>query len=199
MWPWLVVIGAGYLVYRYAASHEEEATIDDLLESEPGGEAEAPQAPGTIATGYTMATWIPHVQEAAVMYDLDPALVQGFILKESSGNPRAVNPRERPRDRTHVGLMQIKCQTAKTIGFTGRCPDLFDPKINIMYGSAYLRYLLDQVSEDVPLALASYFVGPNSRRLARDTMGKFQDRKVDRYVQRVLELADQFKTPGVRA
>lgn len=62
------------------------------------------------------------------------------------------------------GLMQITPETAAAIatrtgGVNFRQADLADPKINISYGTWYLRNLLDHYGENVVLALAAYNAG----------------------------------------
>jgi len=41
------------------------------------------------------------------------------------------------------GLGQIKCGTAKSIGFKGECKKLLDPDVNLEYTMIYLRKALD--------------------------------------------------------
>ena len=40
--------------------------------------------------------------------------------------------------------------------------DLFDPATNILYGTTYLRYLLDRFQNETATALAAYNAGPNA-------------------------------------
>jgi len=41
------------------------------------------------------------------------------------------------------GLMQIKCETAREVGFRGACRELFDPYVNVQFGMRYLRKAMD--------------------------------------------------------
>jgi soluble lytic murein transglycosylase len=86
--------------------------------------------------------------------DLDPALIAAVIYTES-----------RFRDQTSPagakGLMQIMPATAdyiarKSGGSAFEQGDLATPRINIAYGSWYLRYLLDRYGNNELLALAAY-------------------------------------------
>jgi soluble lytic murein transglycosylase-like protein len=43
-----------------------------------------------------------------------------------------------------LGLSQIKCATARGIGFAGACRDLFDASINLAWGMKFLRLALDK-------------------------------------------------------
>lgn len=42
------------------------------------------------------------------------------------------------------GMGQIKCQTARGVGFSGSCRQLADPATNLRYAMAYLRLALDR-------------------------------------------------------
>ena len=97
------------------------------------------------------------VRAHAARNDLDAALVAAVIYEES---------RFRPAARSKVGaigLMQLLPVTAQTIadrtgGTSFRVEDLYDPDVNIRYGSWYLRHLLDKYGDE-RLALAAYNAG----------------------------------------
>jgi peptidoglycan lytic transglycosylase len=90
-------------------------------------------------------------------YGLDPALLAAVIYQESKFHAEARS------DRGAVGLMQLLPETAKGIaartgGSEFRVSDLYDPEINVRYGSWYLRHLLDKYGSE-RLALAAYNAG----------------------------------------
>jgi soluble lytic murein transglycosylase len=90
-------------------------------------------------------------------YDLDPALVAAVIYRESKFHADARS------SSGAIGLMQLLPDTAKGIavhtgGSRFRVADLYDPEINVRYGSFYLRRLLTKY-EDTRLALAAYNAG----------------------------------------
>ncbi len=90
-------------------------------------------------------------------YHLDPALLAAVIYRESKFEADAVS------DAGAVGLMQLLPDTAKGIatntgGSKFQVKDLYDPEINVRYGSFYLRRLLTKYGE-VDLALAAYHAG----------------------------------------
>lgn len=58
-------------------------------------------------------------------------LAHRVIMRESRYNPSA-------RNRSHWGLMQIKHQTARGMGYRGPAQGLLDPATNLRYGMAYL-------------------------------------------------------------
>lgn len=94
-------------------------------------------------------------------YDLPPALVAAVIYAESGFDPRARSPAGA------LGLMQLLPDTAQGIadrtgGKRFRSRDLYDPEINVRYGSWYLSSLRDKYSDhpqSYALALAAYNAG----------------------------------------
>jgi soluble lytic murein transglycosylase-like protein len=59
------------------------------------------------------------------------ALVHRIILRESRYNPRA-------RNRAYWGLMQIRHDTARSMGYRGPASGLLDANTNLTYGVPYL-------------------------------------------------------------
>jgi soluble lytic murein transglycosylase len=91
-------------------------------------------------------------------YDLDAALLAAVIYRESKFEADAES------SSGAIGLMQLLPETAKGIALhTGgsrfRVADLYDPEINVRYGSFYLRRLLRKYDDDTSLALAAYNAG----------------------------------------
>jgi soluble lytic murein transglycosylase len=90
-------------------------------------------------------------------YRLDAALLAAVIYQESKFRPDV-------RSKSGaIGLMQLQPATAKGIALrTGgsrfRVDDLYDPEINVRYGSWYLRHLLDKYGDE-ETALAAYNAG----------------------------------------
>ena len=121
-------------------------------------------------------------------YGLDPALLAAVIYRESKFDAGARS------SSGAVGLMQLLPSTAKGIALhTGgtrfRVEDLYDPEINVRYGSFYLRRLLRKYG-DVRLALAAYNAGQTNvdRWLAGSGEIKFPETRA--YVDKVLEARD---------
>jgi soluble lytic murein transglycosylase len=97
------------------------------------------------------------IRQQAADKHLDAALIAGVIYAESKFDAR--NSRAGA-----VGLMQVLPQTAAYLahrsGGTQFVPaDLATPRVNIAYGSYYLRYLIDHYSGQVMPALAAYNAG----------------------------------------
>jgi soluble lytic murein transglycosylase len=98
------------------------------------------------------------IRAGAARYDLDPALVAAVIYAESKFDEHALS------SQGAVGLMQILPETAEQIadesgGVTFTTEDLEDPRINVRYGSYYLRQALDTYEGDLRAAVASYNAG----------------------------------------
>jgi soluble lytic murein transglycosylase len=98
------------------------------------------------------------IRAGAARYDLDPALVAAVVYAESRFDEHARS------SAGAVGLMQILPDTADQIadesgGVTFTAADLETPRINIRYGSYYLRQALDAFDGDLRAAVASYNAG----------------------------------------
>ena len=124
-------------------------------------------------------------------YNLDPALLAAVIYRESKFKADAVS------ESGAIGLMQLLPDTAKGIAqYTGgakfRVDDLFDPEINVRYGSFYLRRLLRKYG-DVELALAAYNAGQANvdEWVAQGKGIAFPETR--EYVDAVLELRDVYE------
>jgi soluble lytic murein transglycosylase len=74
--------------------------------------------------------------------------------------------------------MQLMPATAKQTAKRNKIPfnnvkDLYDPKVNIMLGSAYYSELLKQFDQNRVLATAAYNAGPGSvKRWLKDSNGR---------------------------
>jgi soluble lytic murein transglycosylase len=97
------------------------------------------------------------VRGHAEQYELDAALLAAVIYRESEFDADARS------SSGAIGLMQLLPDTAEGIAqLTGgsrfEVDDLYDPEINVRYGSFYLRRLLRKY-DDQRLALAAYNAG----------------------------------------
>ena len=86
----------------------------------------------------------PIIQKYAREYNVDPNFVAAVIMTESSGNPKAVSPKNA------VGLMQVLNGPA-------------DPEANIEEGTAIIGKWLKYYGS-VELAIAAYNAGPGNVR-----------------------------------
>jgi peptidoglycan lytic transglycosylase len=132
----LVVLGAGAVLIFAVSPADRPAFIDRI---------EYPLDYGDL------------VRAHAASNRLDAALVAAVIYEESRFRPRALS------NVGAMGLMQIQPATAETIarrtgGTAFRVSDLYEPDVNIRYGSWYLRQLIDKYGDE-RLALAAYNAG----------------------------------------
>ena len=123
-------------------------------------------------------------------YDLDPALLAAVIYRESKFDADARS------SSGAIGLMQLLPDTAKGIAVhTGGkefvVEDLYDPEINVRYGSFYLRRLLRKY-DDERLALAAYNAGQANVDRWIEEGGEIQFPETRQYVDEVLELRDVY-------
>jgi soluble lytic murein transglycosylase len=129
-------------------------------------------------------------------YDLDAALLAAVIYQESKFDPRARS------EAGAIGLMQLRPETAKGIavrtgGSAFRVDDLYDPEINVRYGSWYLRHLLRKYGDE-RLALAAYNAGQANVDEWRAAGKGIAFAETREYVERVDELKDVYRRAYAR-
>jgi soluble lytic murein transglycosylase-like protein len=71
------------------------------------------------------------IAKYAAVYDVPESLIRRIIDRESGYNPKA-------RNGPYWGLMQIRYDTAQTMGYRGPAAGLLDPDTNLRYGVKYL-------------------------------------------------------------
>jgi len=67
----------------------------------------------------------------AALYEVPESLIRRIIVRESAYNPRA-------RNGPYWGLMQIRYDTARSMGYDGSPAGLLDTDVNLRYGVKYL-------------------------------------------------------------
>jgi len=72
------------------------------------------------------------ISKYAALYDVPESLVRRVVQRESGGNPGA-------RNGPYYGLMQIRHDTARSMGYSGGAPGLLDAETNLKYAVKYLR------------------------------------------------------------
>lgn len=72
------------------------------------------------------------IERYAAAYDVPVDLVQRVVVRESRHVPAA-------RNGPYYGLMQIRADTARTMGYRGPPEGLLDAETNLRYGVKYLR------------------------------------------------------------
>lgn len=68
-----------------------------------------------------------------------PASIAHAVIAQESGYRPGLRGKA-----GEYGIGQIKCQTARGVGFTGACGSLFDAATNLRWSMAYLRKALDR-------------------------------------------------------
>jgi hypothetical protein len=98
-----------------------------------------------------------HRAAAAAAMPADLGYAVAFV--ETGLNPEAIG------DVGEVGLMQVRPQTAATMGFRGADRELAAPQTNIRYGVAYLAQAWRLAGGDLCRALMKYRAGHEEERM----------------------------------
>ena len=72
------------------------------------------------------------ISRYAATYDIPESLLHRVVRSESNYNPAA-------RNGPFLGLMQIRYETARSMGYKGTPIGLLDAEANLKYGAKYLR------------------------------------------------------------
>lgn len=114
--------------------------------------------------------WQPHINEASTRFEIPASWIRAVIEAESNGDRHAVS------SEGAMGLMQLMPGTWKELSTQYDLgSDPFDPRANIMAGTAYLKAMYDRFGH--PGLFAAYHAGPTryeahlrgKRRLPRET------------------------------
>jgi soluble lytic murein transglycosylase len=117
------------------------------------------------------------IEAEAQKYNLGPDLVRGLIRQESAFTLKAVS------SSNALGLMQMIPPTAEDVSrrlkMKVQIPqDMYRPEINIPMGTFYISEMLNQFSNNVPMALGAYNAGPHRLKAwleLRDDVMKLKD------------------------
>ncbi len=115
------------------------------------------------------------IAKYAALYEVPESLVRRVVKRESNFNPRA-------RNRVYWGLMQIRHDTAKGMGYGGSAQGLLDAETNLKYAVKYLRgaYLTADGNHDMAVRYYArgYYYDAKRRGLLDETgLGKDRKRK----------------------
>ena len=151
----------------------------------------------TTEPGWWIRLWYPLKYGAIVRgharnYRLDPALLAAVIYQESKFRPGVKS------DSGAIGLMQLLPDTAKGIavhtgGTRFRVQDLYNPELNVRYGSWYLRHLLLKYGDE-ETALAAYNAGQRNVDSWRARGVGIQFSETRHYVERVEKLKSIYRS-----
>ena len=111
------------------------------------------QPPGDPPAASTVSDIDRHIAEAAQRFGLPPHWIRAVITVESAGDPHAVSRAGA------ISLMQVMPGTWAELRVAhGLGSNPFDPRDNILAGTAYLRAMYDRFGS--PGFLAAYNAGP---------------------------------------
>jgi soluble lytic murein transglycosylase-like protein len=85
------------------------------------------------------------------------SLQEAIVHVESNGRPWVTGRHG------EIGLMQIKCSTARSVGFRGDCRNLYSAAVNLKYGAAYLAIAVKRAGGNVCHAASLYNMGVFAR------------------------------------
>ncbi|WP_159874581.1 MULTISPECIES: lytic transglycosylase domain-containing protein [Aquitalea] len=120
------------------------------------------------------AQYKPLIDQTAREFKLDADLLHSIVTVESGYNPQAISPKGA------IGLMQVIPATGERFGITA----LADPRQNLRAGARYLRFLLSQFNNDLPLVIAAYNAGEGAVQKYRNTIPPYDETRD--YVAKVL-------------
>lgn len=111
------------------------------------------------------------IQKYSKIYEIPETLLHRIVHRESRYNPKAYNKRG------YFGLMQIKYNTAKSMGYDGAPGGLFDAETNIKYAAKYLRgaWLVSDSKEDdaVRLYARGYYYDAKRKGMTDIAQGNY--------------------------
>lgn len=128
----------------------------------------------TVSAGganYSNAPLVQLTADKAKEHNVPSSLAVAVVTYESNWDATALS-------QGNYGLGQIKCGTAKGIGFDGKCSALLKPEVNLEYSMAYLRMALNEANGDECAALTLYNQG----------LGTSVHKKPSRYCRNVMKI-----------
>jgi len=125
------------------------------------------------------------IRQAKQYGAINPQLVLAVAEIESSKNSSEISRMDSRN--VHYGLMQLKPETAKMLGFRGQPRDLLQWRTNLKYGVVYLNQKLKKYHSK-QAAAAAYNAGaafPCKKEQVKCSLGEFvNQRYVDLVMQR---------------
>ena len=106
------------------------------------------------------------IAKYAAHYDVPESLIRRVIERESGYNPKA-------RNGPYLGLMQIRHDTARSMGYRGDAAGLLDADTNLRYAVKYLRgaYMVGGYSQNAAVRFYSsgYYYDAKRQGLLEET------------------------------
>ena len=92
------------------------------------------------------------ISRYALAYDIPESLIHAAVRRESNYNPGA-------KHGPYWGLMQIRYDTARSVGYSGPAKGLLDAETNLAYAGAYLANAFRVAGGDAQRAIQLYAKG----------------------------------------
>jgi soluble lytic murein transglycosylase-like protein len=106
------------------------------------------------------------IREMAPAYGVPTWFALRIANVESGFNPYA-------RGRAgEIGIYQLKCQTARGMGFEGNCSDLTDARVNVRWGLKHLSLAIASSGGDLRLAASKHNAGLARKSLVHSYIAK---------------------------
>jgi soluble lytic murein transglycosylase-like protein len=117
--------------------------------------------PETKSAGMTQRPYRAQIAKHAKANGVPVALAMAVVRVESNYNPRVRG------SAGEIGLMQIKPQTARGMGFSGSSKALYDPETNLRWGMKYLAGAYQRAGGDTCGTIMRYQGGHYAKRMSR--------------------------------
>lgn len=152
--------------FRMDYGFDESAPIDPPTAPPMFGDNDTDDAP-TVEKSFVSKL----ISKYSKVYEIPETLLHRIVHRESRYNPKAYNKRG------YFGLMQIKYNTAKSMGYDGAPGGLFDAETNIKYAAKYLRgaWLVSDSKEDdaVRLYARGYYYDAKRKGMTDIAQGNY--------------------------
>ncbi|MBR0555070.1 transglycosylase SLT domain-containing protein [Ciceribacter sp. L1K23] len=138
----------GALAYAATPAVASFSVLENSYDVTPPGPPPVLDKPAT--TGPTVLNAL--IKKYAALYEVPESLVHRVVHRESRYNPAAYS-------KGNYGLMQIRYNTAKSMGYDGPASGLFDAEANIKYATKYLKGAWLVADKDADSAIRLYARG----------------------------------------
>lgn len=159
-------IATGFLIVTVWFATDWTASATELQPPTASAAAIAPQKPDSQGLDEM-------IRRYSELYKVPLALVRRIIARESRFDPKA-------RNGPYWGLMQIRWDTAKGVGYQGEPTGLLDAENNLAFGMAYLANALvvahgNETRAEQLYRTGFYYEAKRKRLLARMIQGERRD------------------------
>ena len=110
---------------------------------------------------YNKADVVSTIRDLAPAYDVPAWFALRIARVESNYNPRARG------SQGEYGVFQVKCDTARVIGYDGPCGRLLDAETNIRVGLKHLELAIKRSKGNLKLAASKHNGGLGRTKLVK--------------------------------